>query len=175
MTTYPLGREQFGIPAIAPVVSPGPLRPAVNEELHGIFLGGIEVRRLDQEAFDVVVRERRGTRTHSRSGHRDLGENRIIEVSERGRRLCPDTAMQKSGAFSPQMAGFSGRSASFAVKIATGDWTVVASENQRVSIWRQREVAVRSRCGIAASAFAAYCAMRSSAHTGAVPLSSASK
>src|SRR5207248_8921305 len=27
--------EQFGIPAITPVVSPGPLRPAMDEELHG--------------------------------------------------------------------------------------------------------------------------------------------
>ena len=55
MTTYPLAREEFGIPAIAPVVSPGALRPAVDEELHGIFLAGIEVRRLDQEAFDLVA------------------------------------------------------------------------------------------------------------------------
>src|SRR5437870_6572357 len=47
--------EQLGIPAIAPVVSPRPLRPAMDEELHGIFLAGIKVRRLDQEALNFVV------------------------------------------------------------------------------------------------------------------------
>src|ERR1039458_9359005 len=47
--------EQFGIPAKAPVVSPGPLRPAVDEELHGIFFAGIEVRRLDERALNTVA------------------------------------------------------------------------------------------------------------------------
>src|SRR5205823_7090468 len=46
--------EHLGIPAIAPVVSPRSLRPAMDEELHGIFLVGIKVRRLDQEAFDII-------------------------------------------------------------------------------------------------------------------------
>src|SRR6202035_1995104 len=47
--------EEFGIPAVAPVVSPCALRPAVDEELHGIFLAGIEVRRLDQRGLDSVI------------------------------------------------------------------------------------------------------------------------
>ncbi len=33
-----VGREQLGVPAIAPIVSPRSLRPAVDEELHRIFL-----------------------------------------------------------------------------------------------------------------------------------------
>ena len=48
-------REEFGIPAVAPVVSPGPLRPAVDEELHRILLAGIEVRRTNEEALNRVT------------------------------------------------------------------------------------------------------------------------
>ena len=86
MTTYPLesmqlAREEFGIPAIAPIVSPGALRPAVDEELHGIFLAGIEVRRLDQEAFDFVVVSAGEPEGFERR-HRDLGEHGIVEVGE---------------------------------------------------------------------------------------------
>ena len=60
MTTYPLASEvgaanSSGFQRIAPVVSPGALRSAVDEELHGIFLRGVEVRRLDEEAFDLVA------------------------------------------------------------------------------------------------------------------------
>src|SRR5947209_17010699 len=47
--------EQLGIPAIAPVVSPRSLRPAMDEEFHRIFFGRVEVRRLDQEALNFVV------------------------------------------------------------------------------------------------------------------------
>src|SRR5262249_50737757 len=38
-----VGGEEFGIPSVGPVVSPRALWSAVNEELDGIFLVGIEV------------------------------------------------------------------------------------------------------------------------------------
>src|SRR6478752_6109872 len=82
----PAGREQLGIPAIAPVVSPGPLRPAVDEELHGIFLRGVEVRRFDQEAFDLVAvsaSEPEGFNWR----HEDTRQKHIIDVSELIRRM----------------------------------------------------------------------------------------
>ena len=83
MTTYPLvsWREEFGIPAVAPVVSPGALRPAVDEELHGIFLAGVEVRRFDQEAFDFVVVSA-GEPEGFERGHGDLRKNGIVDVSQ---------------------------------------------------------------------------------------------
>src|ERR1700733_6059490 len=42
-----VGGKEFGIPAVRPIVSPGALGTAVDEELYGIFLGRVEVWRLD--------------------------------------------------------------------------------------------------------------------------------
>src|SRR5450631_1940475 len=81
-----IGREQFGIPAIAPVVSPGPLRPAVDEELHGIFLRGVEVRRLDQEALDFVVVST-GEPEGLERGHVNLRQDSVIEMCQRAANL----------------------------------------------------------------------------------------
>jgi hypothetical protein len=50
-----VGGEEFGVPAIGPVVSPGALWPAVNEEFDGILLVGIEVGRADEQSFNVIV------------------------------------------------------------------------------------------------------------------------
>src|SRR5205823_6298806 len=69
------------IPAIAPVVSPRPLRPTVNEKLHGIFLAWIKVWRLDEKPFDPVAlraREPEGFK----GGHGNLGEDGVVEVSK---------------------------------------------------------------------------------------------
>src|SRR4029077_10208475 len=41
-----VSRKKFGVPAIAPVISPRLLRPAMDEKLYRIFFVGIEVRRL---------------------------------------------------------------------------------------------------------------------------------
>src|SRR5207237_8641507 len=68
-------------PAIAPVVSPRPLRPAVNEELHGIFLRGVKVRRLDHKALNFVVVSA-GEPEGFELGHGDLGEDRVVAVSQ---------------------------------------------------------------------------------------------
>src|ERR1022692_804478 len=57
------GGEEFGIPAVAPLVSPLALRAAVDEELDRIFLAGVEPGWLDEEAFHAVAvgaRERDG-------------------------------------------------------------------------------------------------------------------
>ena len=48
-------REQFGIPAIRPVISPRSLRAAVDEEFHRIFFRSFEVRRLNQSTFHPVA------------------------------------------------------------------------------------------------------------------------
>src|SRR5450631_2836837 len=50
-----IGGKELEVPAIAPLVAHWNLRTAVNDEFHGIFLIGIEVRRLDEEAFDLVA------------------------------------------------------------------------------------------------------------------------
>jgi len=76
-----IGGEQLGIPAIAPVVSPGPLRSAVDEELHGILFAGIEVGGLDEEALDFVA-VRAGEPEGFEGGHGDLGENGVIEMGQ---------------------------------------------------------------------------------------------
>ena len=55
MIDVAVGSEKFGIPAIRPVVTPRALRPAMNEELHGILLVGVEVRWLDYEALDFLL------------------------------------------------------------------------------------------------------------------------
>jgi len=47
--------KKFGVPAIAPLVADWNLRSAMHDEFHGIFLIGIKVRRLDEEALDFVV------------------------------------------------------------------------------------------------------------------------
>src|SRR6185503_4621538 len=47
--------EQLEVPAIAPLIAHWNLGPAVNDELHGIFLVGIKIGWLDQEALDFVA------------------------------------------------------------------------------------------------------------------------
>ncbi len=92
MTTYPLLVVEFddpevgaakssGFQRIAPVVSPGALRPAVDQKLHGIFLAGVEVGRLDQEAFDFVVVSA-GEPEGFERGHGDLGQNGVVEMGQ---------------------------------------------------------------------------------------------
>ena len=49
-----VGGKQFRIPAKAPVVTPGSLRSAMHKEFHRILLFGIEVGRLEEQAFDFV-------------------------------------------------------------------------------------------------------------------------
>src|SRR5579864_4266463 len=49
-----ISREQLRVPAIGPVVSPCTLRPAMDKEFHGIFFGGLEIRRFDESAFHPV-------------------------------------------------------------------------------------------------------------------------
>ena len=82
-----VGGEEFGVPAVGPVVSPGALRPTVDEELHGIFLAGIEVGWLDQETLDFVV-VGAGEAKGFEWGHRDLGENGFVQMSQRLRFRC---------------------------------------------------------------------------------------
>src|SRR5260370_42036272 len=45
--------EELFIPAIAPIIGPGSLWAAVDEQKQWIFFGCIKVRRLDEEAFDT--------------------------------------------------------------------------------------------------------------------------
>src|SRR6201997_862042 len=45
--------QQLRIPAIAPAVSPGTLRAAVNEKLHGILFGWGEGGGVDEEALNT--------------------------------------------------------------------------------------------------------------------------
>src|SRR5580704_18719280 len=49
----PWGSEELFVPAIAPVVGPRPLRAAMHEQEQRILLGGIKVRRLDNQALDA--------------------------------------------------------------------------------------------------------------------------
>src|SRR5436309_7438296 len=49
-----VSREQLRIPAIRPVISPGTLRPAVDEEFQRILFAGVEVWRSDESAFNPV-------------------------------------------------------------------------------------------------------------------------
>src|SRR5437588_12698003 len=74
-----VGGEEFRIPAVAPVVSPSPLRPAVNEEFDRVLLVGIKVRWLDQEAFNLVAIGA-GEPEGLERRHGDLGENSIIRT-----------------------------------------------------------------------------------------------
>src|ERR1700693_1644895 len=69
------------MPPVALVVSPGALRRAVDEELHGIFLAGIEVWRFDQEALDFVVVCALKPEGLQRR-HRDIRESSIVQVSQ---------------------------------------------------------------------------------------------
>src|SRR5260370_7922251 len=45
--------EELFVPAIAPIIGPGSLWAAVDEQKQWIFFGCIKVRRLDEEAFDT--------------------------------------------------------------------------------------------------------------------------
>ena len=46
--------KQLEVQAITPLVSEWHLRATMHDELHGIFLAGIKVRRLDQPTLDLV-------------------------------------------------------------------------------------------------------------------------
>src|SRR5262245_31983490 len=74
-----IGGEEFRIPAIRPVVSPGTLRAPMDEELHGIFLVGIEVGRFDEETLNLVAEGAREPEGFD-GGQGDLGERYIVEM-----------------------------------------------------------------------------------------------
>ena len=83
-----VGGEKFRIPAIRPVVSPSPLRAAVDEELHRIFLGSIKVRWLDEETFDLVALRAREPERFKRR-HGDFREHAVVQMSKSSRlRQC---------------------------------------------------------------------------------------
>src|SRR5580692_4952364 len=77
----PIGREEFRIPAITPVVSPRSLRPAMKEELDRIFLVGIEVRRPDKEGLNFIVSRAREPERFKRR-HCHPSQNGMIEIGE---------------------------------------------------------------------------------------------
>ena len=80
-----IGRKQLCIPAVRPRIAPGPLRSAMNQELHRIFLGSIEPRRPNDEALQlgrVLSREPEGLHL----GQIELGKKGVVEVRDRG--LC---------------------------------------------------------------------------------------
>src|SRR5260370_39819020 len=77
----PVGREEFRIPAITPVVSPRSLRPTMNEELDRIFLVGIEVRRLDKEGLNFIVSRAREPEGFKRR-HCHSSEHGMIEIGK---------------------------------------------------------------------------------------------
>src|SRR5579862_1897902 len=74
-------REQFGIPAVAPLVAGRNFWPAVHDKLQWIFLAGIEVRRLDQEALDLVA-VRTGEPERFERRHRNLRKYRVVEMGQ---------------------------------------------------------------------------------------------
>ena len=76
-----VGGEEFGIPAVAPVISPCALRPAVDKELHGIFLAGIKVRRFDEKSFDPVS-VGAGERERLTVRHANLREQLVVDVAK---------------------------------------------------------------------------------------------
>src|ERR1700688_4912218 len=76
-----IGREEFGIPTIAPVISPSSLWSPVNQEFDRVFFLGIEVRRLDKEAFHFFIARAREPESFERS-HGDARENRMIEIGQ---------------------------------------------------------------------------------------------
>ena len=76
-----VGGEEFGIPAVAPVISPCALRPAMDEELHGIFPAGIEVRRFDEKSFDPVS-VGAGERERLTVRHANLREQLVVDVAK---------------------------------------------------------------------------------------------
>ena len=47
-----VGGKELGVPAIAPIVAPGALRAAVDEELTGYFFAGSKPGGRNEEAFD---------------------------------------------------------------------------------------------------------------------------
>ncbi len=75
------GSEEIGVPAEVPIVSPGTLRTAVDEELDGILAGGIEAGRLDEEALHLFFL-RAGEPEPLDGLHLDLGQERIVDVGE---------------------------------------------------------------------------------------------
>src|SRR5580704_18051469 len=77
----PVGREEFGIPAIAPVIPPRSLRPPMKEELDRLFLVGIEVRRLDKESLNFIVSRAREPEGFKRR-HCHPSQHSMIEIGE---------------------------------------------------------------------------------------------
>jgi hypothetical protein len=71
--------EEFGVPAVAPIVSPRPFGATMDKELHGILFAGIEVGRLHEEAFDLVAVST-GEPERFKRGHGDGGENGSIDT-----------------------------------------------------------------------------------------------
>ena len=54
----------------------------MDEELHGIFLVGVEVGRLDEEALDFVA-VGAGEPEGFEGGHGDLGEDGVVDMGKR--------------------------------------------------------------------------------------------
>ena len=81
MTTYPLAANSSGFHRYDQSSPQAPSRAAVDEELHGILLRGIEVRRLDEEALDFVAVSA-GEPEGLERGHGDLREDGVVQVGE---------------------------------------------------------------------------------------------
>src|SRR6185437_15307510 len=96
------GGEELPVPAIGPGISEGGLRAAVHEEFDGVFLGWVEVGRLDEEALDFGA-VRAGEPEGFEWGHLYGVAQSAIEVSEpmrfhsRGRRLRYRSAGRSEG------------------------------------------------------------------------------
>ena len=98
----------------------------MDEELHGIFLGGVEVRRLDEEALDfVTLGAFEPKRFKRRRGN--IGERGVIEVSEVIRRVS-------------ELLGNASLGTGFIELSRKRDRR--ARENEGFPVWRHRKIIV---------------------------------